>query len=395
MRAMTQKLKILASLPVQYQASLYRELVKTGVGIDVCYYHHGSSGKASFDKEFGLNFSWDIDLLSGYDHFFLNKGRATFGFSEQIRIAPRLFFWCLQNRKTPVLIMGWFAETIWLFWLIRILFRMPVFVFGDNTPHYYASNPRPSWREKLLKWLLQRTTAVFYVGSENRKFWQNLGVKNTQLFFTPHSVDNQRFSIEFARLANQRQQLCLQYEIDPNLPTFLFCGKLIPVKQPIALLEAFIAANLENQAQLLFIGDGILRSEIEAFIENHTLKNVHLLGFFNQSQIPTAYVLGEILCLVSYWETWGLVVNEAMACGRPVIVTDTVGCAPDLVHPENGWIVKSLSNSLENTLMDAYERYDEWANMGQMSYKLILDNTFVKMALGIQEALLALSSQSN
>jgi glycosyltransferase involved in cell wall biosynthesis len=168
----------------------------------------------------------------------------------------------------------------------------------------------------------------------------------------------------------------------------LFCGKLIPKKRPLQLLEAYLAAGFSDRAQLLYVGEGELRGQIEKRAREAGARHVHLLGFFNQTQMPLAYVLGEVLCLISDpGETWGLVVNEAMACGRPVIVSDTVGCGPDLVSPENGWVVPLDDDAaLRATLIKALEARERWPAMGDRGRERVAGHNFAAMAAGVQAA---------
>ena len=324
-----------------------------------------------------MEFAWDINLLEGYPYRIFNQKSTGAGFREQLRTAPSLLAWALKKPQTPLLLIGWFAEFVWLIWLMRIIAGAPIMVFGDNTPAYHQKS---GWRAALLRWLLHRTDAVFYVGQRNHEFWRGLGVAEEKLFFTPHSIDNERFAADFRKLAPQRRALCQQFGIDPDLPVFLFCGKLIPKKRPLELLDAFLEAGLQAHAQLVYVGNGELYSELESRILLENLDAVHLLGFFNQSQMPLAYVLGEMLCLISSEEeTWGLVVNEALACGRPVLISDRVGCGPDLVSPENGWIVpfdhpEKLSLALAEAL-----RISKWTEMGRTDkarLKVILFHTW-------------------
>ena len=382
-------LKILASHPVQYQAPWFRAMVAEGLDIEVGYYYPGAAGQVAYDVEFGIEFAWDLDLLDGYPHRCFVGGRAGFGLAEQARAAPKVLAWALRDQETPLLLIGWFTRVVWLVWLLRILTRSPTFVFGDNTPASFAEMPKAAWRHSLLRWLLHRTSAILFVGRHNRLFWTQLGVPNARLFYTPHSIDQVRFANEATCLLPQRRVLCREYGLDPDLPTFLFCGKLIPIKRPLQLLDAFLDAGLRDRAQLLYVGDGHLRAELERRIQGLGIDHqVHLLGFLNQSQMPLAYVLGEILCLVSERETWGLVVNEALACGRPVIVTETVGCAPDLVGPENGWVVPVLDHlALTQALLEAYESRFKWPAMGCTGQRRAAGNTYSAMAGGVRLAL--------
>ncbi len=380
------KLKILTSHPIQYQVPLFRELISSGLDIDVAYYYKGMAGQRLRDEEFGIDVQWDIDLLSGYPHFFM-VDNAQFGVVEQVRIGPKLLLWGLRGRDTPLLLIGWFAEIVWLLWLLRILSNAPILTLSDNTLFSYQAIKRPQWRRKLLKFLLCHSSGHLFVGIRNKEFLTDMGVNPDKLSYIPHSIDNERFSHVAER--SDRRSLCYQYGLDPDMPTFLFSGKLIPKKHPLELLKAYLDADLQNVTQLLYVGDGILNSAIAEFVREADLKNVHLLGFFNQSQMPLAYVLGHILCLISDpTETWGLVVNEAFACGRPAIVSEVVGCAPDLVASSTGWIVPVDNyEALVQVLRKAYEQRDLWSQMGHSGQQLVSRHTYAAMVKGIKSAL--------
>jgi len=382
-------LKILESHPVQYHVPFFRALIAEGVDIAVGYYHQGTAGRVAHDDGFGIDIAWDIDLLSGYPHRIFVAGTANYHWLEQIKVAPQLLSWALRDRQTPLLLMGWFTELVWLIWLLRILSHAPIIVISETTPLSFAATPKPRWRIVLLRWLLQHTTANLFIGSRNRTFLREMGVPEERLFLVPYSIDNTRFRTEVKRCLPERHKLCKQYGLNPEMPTFLFSGKFINKKRPLQLLEAYISAGLADQAQLLYVGEGELRPQLEKRIQELGLRHVHLLGFFNQTQMPLAYVLGEILCLISEpTETWGLVVNEALACGRPVIVTDTIGCSPDLVESANGWVTPlDDHDQLTKTLLLAIERRAEWNKMGEIGRKKVAQNIFESMADSISVAL--------
>lgn len=382
------KLKVLSSHPVQYHVPFFRELVAAGIDIDVGYYHQGTAGRRGLDAGFGIDIEWDIDLLSGYDHRIFLGGKVSYSLLEQLHIAPRLLAWSLRDRESPLLLVGWFVHLIWLIWLIRVLIGAKVLVLAENNQLSAAMSPASNSRKRLLGWLLRHSAACLYIGQRNREFYLAHGVTAERLFHVPYSVDNERFARATRDHLPQRDDLCRTYGLSTELPVFLFCGKLIPIKRPMHLLEAYLAADLKDRAQLLFVGEGALRLEVEARARQASAGNVHFLGFLNQSHMPLAYVLGELLCLISETETWGLVVNEAMACGRPVIVTNTVGCGPDLVGPENGWVI-GLNNhaALVDTLRNAYEAYASWPQMGEQGRQRIQANSFTAMANGTRAAL--------
>lgn len=379
-------LKIFASHPVQYLVPFWRQLVQEGVDIDVMFYHQGTAKSAARDPGFGIQFQWDIDLLAEYQHQFLLSRQATYSLSEQTRSIHRLLIWALTDLQTPLLLVGWFAHNVWLVWLLRTLVSAPVFMFCETTPRTFHALPKPKWRISLLQWLLRRSAACLYIGQSNREFYESMGVADKQLFPTPYSVDNTRFETVFRNHQPERHQLCKNYDLDAALPTFVFCGKLDANKRPLELLDAYCEAGLQDSAQLIFVGDGELRLQLENKIQVAGARNVHILGFLNQSEMPHAYVIGEIVCLISASETWGLVVNEAFACGRPAIVTDIVGCSADLVVPgETGWIVPLKDrSSLAATLRDAFEHYADWEKMGQLARSKIASHTYSAMVAGVK-----------
>ncbi len=380
-------LKILSSHPVQYHVPFYRALVMENVDIVVGFYHQGTAGRLSYDAGFGMEIAWDIDLLSEYSHKIFKQGEPSYQLFEQIKVAARMLPWALKDRKTPLLLMGWSNELFWLIWLLRTLLRTPTLTMSETTPLSFASIPKPAWRISLLRWLLQHTSAALYIGKRNRDFLREMGVNEERMFHVPYSIDNDRFATKASHLSAKRRELCQQYGLDPDKPVILFCGKFISIKHPLQILEAYVSADLAGRAQLLYVGEGVIRPELEQRIQELDLKNVHILGFLNQTQMPLAYVLGELLCLISE-ETWGLVVNEALACGRPVIVSDTVGCVPDLVDEDTGWVILlNDQDLLAQTLLYAFNHYSDWLKMGENGRKNVADNTFSAMAKGTASAL--------
>lgn len=382
-------LKIFASHPVQYHVPFLRQLVQDGVGIEVLYYHQGTAKQVAHDPGFGIQFQWDIDLLTGYKNQFLLNHKATYTIAEQSQSILKLLKWALTDLQTPLLLVGWFAHNVWLVWLLRTLVGVPVFILCETTPETFCALPKPKWRILLLRWLLQHAAACLYIGKRNLEFYKSMHVSDRRLFPTPYSVDNARFEVDFLKYQKERHVLCQKYNLDVALPTFVFCGKFDANKRPLELLNAYWDAGLQDSAQLVFVGDGELRSELEDKIRVMSAKHVHIMGFLNQSEMPKAYVIGEMLCLISSSETWGLVVNEAFACGRPAIVTDTVGCSSDLIIPgETGWITPlDNSQSLNMILRLAYDHYGEWSKMGQQARSRIARHTYKEMVIGIKAAL--------
>ena len=312
-------------------------------------------------------------------------------------VARRCLPWALQDNRPPLLLMGWFAEVVWLVWLLRVVSQAPILVLAETNKLSFQASSKPWSRVALLRTLLRHTSGVLCIGNRNRSFMAEMGVPKEKLFSAPYSVDNDRLSVEKTKLSPRRPELRRGFGLDPDLPAFLFCGKLIAKKRPLELLEAYLASGLKDRAQLVYVGDGILSDRIKRRACDAAANHVHLLEFFNHSEMPRAYVIADVLCLPSdARETWGLVVNEALACGLPVIVSDACGCAPDLVGPDNGWSIPcGDEEALRRTLADAFQCRGEWPAMGQAGQQKVAGHTFGALAQGVKEALSSISQETH
>jgi glycosyltransferase involved in cell wall biosynthesis len=203
----------------------------------------------------------------------------------------------------------------------------------------------PTRRAALVRWakallyppLLRRFDAHLYVGERNREYLAHYGVPAGSLFFSPHCVDVDRFAAASAH--GDAKALRRSWGAE-DAGVALFAGKLVERKRPrdlIAALQRLRARGSDVVA--VFAGDGPLRGELEALARAQGVRAV-FLGFCNQSQLPAIYAASDLLALPSGpEETWGLVVNEAMACGTPCVVSHACGCAPDMVEGRGTGIV--------------------------------------------------------
>lgn len=327
------RLLIVTSHPIQYQAPLFRAVAALPeVDAEVLFLTLPSAAEQG--AGFGRAFTWDQDLLEGY-----RWRRATTtvggglgaGFRGlRLRHPSREL---LGGDRPPdaVLVLGWQVEG-----LVQILAAarrrgLPVLLRGDS-----GDRPSRPWAvRRLHRLLLGQASAVLTVGAANTRFYRANGVPADRCFASPHSVDNAFFAAAAAAWAPRRAELRQRWGIPAQAFCFLFAGKLQQKKHPLDLLEAL--AQLVSQPQapavhLLMVGSGELEAECRQRVSAAALP-VTFAGFLNQNDIASAYVVSDALVLPSdFGETWGLVVNEAMACGLPAIVSDRVGCAEDLVH---------------------------------------------------------------
>ena len=327
------RLAILTSHPIQYYAPLFRE-ISGSVAVKVFFAHRATPTQQAA-AGFGTSFEWDVDLLAGYEHEFLsnvsqNPGTQHFAGCDTPEIGTKL----LSGRFDALLVTGWHLKSYWQgVWAAKRL-RIPVIVRGDS----HLDTPR-SVVKRLVKCaaypaMLRAFDAALYVGQRNLAYWRRYGYPNDRLFFSPHCVDSGFFREKATPEA--RGVIRMRFGIRESSPAALFAGKLVPFKRPMDLIRAAAGVRAEGlDLQVLIAGSGELQQTMQAEAD-HLHVPVHFMGFQNQSEMPAAYAAADMLVLPSNGrESWGLVANEAIASGRPIIVSDAIGCAPDLAADHN------------------------------------------------------------
>lgn len=339
--------------PVQYFAPLYRELARRPeVDLTVAF-RTDRGARAFLDREFGQRVRWDVPVLDGYRHRFLGGP----GWARSGAVARAV----LAGRYDAVWIHGYSSRGAWVVVAACALRRVPALLRDDAT----LLRRRARWR-RLVKAaalpVLFRFVYGLCTGIESRRWFERYGLRGARLFPARHSVDNAFFQQHAAALAGGRADARRSFGLTPDQPVVLLCGKLIPVKAPLLLLRAFAEVRRQTPCSLLYAGDGPLRAEVEAAASRDRIPDVRVTGFLNQSEVPRAYAAADVLVLCSERETWGLAVNEAMSFGLPVIVSDRVGCAADLVvDGENGRVVPegcaaSLAAAVHELVVDPDRR---------------------------------------
>jgi glycosyltransferase involved in cell wall biosynthesis len=323
------RLAIITSHPIQYYAPVFKLLNEAQqVNVKV-FYTWGEHAVEKFDPGFGKNIDWDIPLLQGYDYAWV-KNTSTDPGSHHFKgiINPELIARINTWQPDVLLVFGW-AYHSHLKAIRYFKNRIPVYFRGDSTLLDVQKGFKALLRAVFLKWVYRHIDHALYAGTHNKAYFKKYGLKNEQLSFAPHAVDNDRFT---ADRTNEALKLRQRLGIPAGDVLLLFAGKLEQKKSPLLLLDAFLTLG-KPDIHLLFVGNGIMEVPIKTGSSDH--KNIYFIDFQNQSFMPVVYQACDLFCLPSKGpgETWGLAVNEAMAAGKPVLVSDKVGCAIDLVIP--------------------------------------------------------------
>jgi len=383
------RLAIITTHPIQYNAPLFELLTQRGVIEIKIFYTWGKSVLSNkFDPGFGKVINWDIDLLKGYTYTFIhnsakNPGSHQFSGIDNPTLINEIDSW----QADAILVYGWNFKSH-LNCMRHFKGKLPVFFRGDSTLLDKKNALKTFFREMFLKWVYQHIDIAFYVGDSNRDYYKKYGVRKNKLIFAPHAIDNKRFASN-ENSKNKALEFRQTLNIKASDFVFLFAGKLETKKNPELLLEAFISASFDQSVHLVFVGNG----ELEKYLKSKSnSENIHFLDFQNQSNMPGVYEMADTFVLPSAGpgESWGLAVNEAMANGKSIIVSDKCGCAQNLVvNDVNGFDFQSQNlNELKQNLLRMVNVKFSGIEMGEASLKIINDFTFDKIAKAIEGQLI-------
>lgn len=380
------RLGIVASHPVQYQVPWYRALAAREE-LDLTVYYALLPTPDQQGVGFGMDFAWDVPLMDGYRWVALpNTARSPSLRGFFASRTPAVEAVLERDRPEAVIVSGW--QSLSLLQAIRACGRLgiPCMVRGESS----ALRRRPWWTRAFHRRLLPRFDACLAIGEANRRFYRRNGVPPDRIFTVPYFVDDRRFLEQAARLSAERESIRRDWGISETDVCFLFAGKLVAKKRVMDLLWACdIARKSEPSVRLLLVGSGEQLMEAKRFVRERGMP-VAFAGFLNQSEMSRAYVAADCLVLPSdYGETWGLVVNEALLHGLPAIVSDRVGCGPDLIDDGVTGRIFPFGDveALARTLVDTATQADERREMGRRARFRVAGFSAARAVEGTLEAL--------
>jgi glycosyltransferase involved in cell wall biosynthesis len=390
---------VLNSHPIQYFAPLYAYL-NAAPDLEVtALYLSDVSIRGGTDAGFGREVKWDMDLLSGYRSVFLGaaaRSREPGGFWSLV--APQVWSELRSGRYDVLWLHGHNYAANLIALVSAKTAGLPVMMRGDTHLGLPRHGAKAVVRRPLMGALYYWCDRLLAIGSENAKFYRAMGVSEQKIFLVPYSVDNDRFLQATKLKKGQRVAVRKRYNIPPDRTVVLYAAKFTRRKRPGDLLE--VARRLKSTTKRPFMvvmaGAGELEPELRTFCVDHGLENVVFTGFVNQSELPALYGASDVFVLPSEHEEWGLAVNEAMCAGLPVVVSQEVGCVPDLVRDGvNGYTpaagdTAGLSHALRRLIEDETLR----RRQGQASFARIHEWGFPECLHGIRAALAGLRNRN-
>jgi len=376
------KLMVIAPTCFYYQSHLFKDL-SSNDRLDLTVYFCTDEGLTGQDVKiaYGTNQTWapPDEILSGYKHKFLRNfaprgsylkslvGLANFGIWGEIR----------RERPDAVVVTSWMNPTWWLVFLACAKFNIPMLFMTDA--NFYAEKPKSSWKLWLKRIFLgnlifPNTSGFLYSGTANRLLYKYYGVPSEKLFPFAYSWGYDKLVDVSSQVVITKKEVRKQYGVPQDAVVILYCGRLSSEKGITELIEAYRIVSHPKKS-LILVGDGQLRGPLEELAVRHKVESIHFMGFQRRDDVGQFYIMADFFVLPSQKETWGMVINEALSYGLPVIASDQVGAAVDLVASgENGDIfpsgdVTELANQISRMINLTDEERQKMGNNSQNKIK--------------------------
>ncbi|MBB5345161.1 glycosyltransferase family 4 protein [Tunturibacter empetritectus] len=396
------RLAYLVSHPIQYQAPLLRRIAQEP-DIDLTVFFGSDFSVRSYqDEGFGVDVKWDVPLLEGYRHKFLPVIRDDGTQTVTTPLNYGIFSELRGRNGEPGFDLLWTHG----YNMVNALHGMvaakalgiPVLVRADMWLRDRArSGPKLLLKTLFFQFLKNMVDGVLPVGTLNIEYWRHYLGDDVPLFLMPYAVDNDYFQRRSQEAATTRDAFRRELGLDPGRPIILFASKLQQRKHCSDLIDAYESLiNDETdrpRPYLLIVGDGEERAALEEQAKSRGLMDVRFCGFRNQSELPRFFDLASVFVLPARHEPWGLVVNEAMNAGRAVILSDDIGCQPDLVTDGvEGYVfpVRNVS-ALAEALRRVLATPESAAQMGQRALDRINAWSFEEDIQALRQAIAQLT----
>lgn len=386
------RLAVVAAFPVHYLVPLFRELHRHP-RLDTTVYFCGRAGfdEPYLDPEFGdLQIRWDLELLSGYSYRFLpNVSPWPNLVSFWGQVNPRIFSEIMKERYDAVLLFGYTKATELIAMVASWVKRVPVLLRGEMSVQERNGVVKRVVKRIFLRTLFKGIRGFLYSCSAIDRRYRFYGAREGSLFFCPCAVDNETLQRIAKELKPETEAIKRSMGIPEDSTIILYVGKLAHRKRVLDILQAFQSCQGELNTWLVLVGDGPLWSELRYYAESRGIGRVVWAGFRNQSEVGRFYAIADIFVLASEHDPSPKVLNEAMNFALPVVVTDKVGTAGDLVeHGVNGFVypvgdVAKLAEYLRRLVRDVELR----RAMGRQSLERVSEWTFEKDVRAVVEAL--------
>ena len=369
--------------PSQWEGPFYARIAALSAIQPHVYYLSPVGLGVEREAEMGAIPDWgSLPVLEGYDHSFVEPSwRGSLTLIRELA----------SRQHDAIVVAGYRQLPLFLAIFYAVLSRKPRFLRVDSILMYEREKPTWKFKQGLFPWFQRLFTAFLPLSSLTVQYLQHLGVSCERIFMAPYTVDNEWY----ARLAQEwrprRQEVRAELSLPPDVPVVVAVLRFVERERPLDLLRAIEVLQRRNVSiATILVGDGPQRAKLVDFIHRSNLKWVVLPGFRPLSDLPRFYAVSDMFVHPAVDECWGLSVNEAMACGLPVIASDRVGASYDLVKPDQTGVtyragdIDELAARIEQLAQDQEKR----KQMGLQARDLIFETWgYEKSVSALQSAL--------
>ncbi len=315
------------------------------------------------------------------------------GTLEDVGITKRIFgiLKAIKEFQPNIVnLTGYYDFASWVILVFCKLKGIKTILSNESTANDHTRN---GFKELVKSFIIRQFDGYFNFGTNSENYILSLGINKNKMLVKRNCVDNKALKEIYLEKISERNDR--QKELNLCFKNFIFVGRLIEYKNLFHFLEAFNTAinKSVNKWGVIILGDGEQKNELKQYVLEKNMPNISFQNGVSWQQVPEYLALSDVLVLPSYSEPWGLVVNEAMACGLPVIVSEKCGCAIDLVkNEENGFTFSPYNyEQLTNLLLKFMNEEVDLKRMGNVSEQIIKDysseNVALEMYQGFQKTL--------
>lgn len=326
------KIAAVTSHPIPYQSPIFQAITQqTDMELTVYFGCDYGSNPKRVHPGFNKAFAWDVPLLDGFKYVFLKSSKPDIGVNDWKMDGPEIRSYFKSEGYDAVIVFGWNKMLFWqaIWWAKK--YNIPLILRAESNLKHSQSLVRKLTKQFLFPILFKQFKAFMSIGSHNTDLYRHFHVDDRLIHDAPYCVDNKFFAKRAADSGVEARKLRIDLGIPETDTVFLFVAKYVERKRPLDLISAALMNKEHRNFHVILVGGGDLAEECQRMITTNYLENVHLVGFINQNDLPIYYAAADVFVLPSQYETWGLVLNEAMACGLPGIVSDSCGATRDMV----------------------------------------------------------------
>lgn len=303
---------------------------------------------------------WKIDISDiKYPYNILAKGRLED--HSKIKMIRKII--SLLNKENPDIIYlgGYYHIEYWivLFWA-KIKHKKIILEMDSNK----FDHKRVYFKELIKKIFVHFVDVGITYGKLSMEYFEELGLKKNKIIIKPNVTSSKLFHVSKDKITFKKRK------------NFIYVGRFSEEKNLLKLLESFRDALIETQTDdwgLLLVGSGNQEDKLNDYIKSNTLNHVELVGFVDKYELSKYYNGATVFILPSISEPWGLVANEAMACGKPVLISSQCGCSLDLVC-ENGYVFDPWNKNELVRLLISYIHGNENIEKQSLKSKKIIEH---------------------